>query len=290
MKLLQRLGTVIRHPRIVPAYLQWCAWKSVGREPRPRFRDQPNQTREAAIGEWLSFSEFWTYRDLIPWSEEALLLEALSRPDRQPGLAIDIGANLGIFACRAASLGHRVHAFEPMPDTFARLEKNLLHNGLGDLVRANLIGIGDEEGFAEFERPEKSPGQSRMTLSGGPDVTRVPLTTLDRYLEKESIGFIDFLKIDVEGMETRVLRGGRRAFQEKRIGTALIEVCPWNLRHAGTSPDELFGEIDSLGYGGWRLEEDGTPGEPWQEIDLCKIHLENFVLRPKSSVKGGASV
>jgi FkbM family methyltransferase len=281
MKLFTRLGAVLRHPQILPAYLQWCAWKSVDRVPRPKFRQQPDQCREASIGEWLSFSEFWTYRELIPRSEEALLLQALSRPDHQPGLALDIGANLGIFACRAGSLGHRVHAFEPMPDTFARLEKNILSNGLGDLVRANLIGIGDEDGFAEFERPAKSPGQSRMTLSGGEDVTRVPLTTLDRYLESESIPFVDFLKIDVEGMETRVIRGGRKAFKEKRIGTALIEVCPWNLRHAGTSPKELFREIDSLGYGGWRLEEDGTPGETWQSIDLEQIHLENFVLRPK---------
>ncbi len=288
MKLLTRLGAVVRQPQILPAYLHWCALRSVGRVPRRAFRDQPNQVREAAIGEWFSFSEFWTFHELIPRSEETLLLHALSRPDHQPGLALDIGANLGIFACRVASLGHRVHAFEPMPDTFARLEKNIFANELEDLVRANLIGIGDEEGFAEFERPAKSPGQSRMTLSGGPDVTRVPLTTLDRYMERESIPFVDFLKIDVEGMETRVIRGGRKVFQEKRIGTALIEVCPWNLRHAGTSPKELFLEIDSLGYGGWRVEDDGTPGEPWQSIDLEQIHLENFVLRPNESITASA--
>lgn len=280
MKLLSNLLTVVRQPSILGAYSQWCSCRIAGRVPRARFKHLPG-LRGVAIGEWISFSEFWTYRGLIPDSEERLLLDALTRPDQTPAFALDVGSNLGIFACRIASLGHQVHAFEPMPDTYERLVKNIETNGLADLAHANLLGIGDEEGFAEFERPLNSPGQSRLSTAGGPGVTRVPLTTLDHYLERESIPYVDFLKIDVEGMETRVIRGGRRAFTEKRIGTVLIEVCPWNLHHAGTSPIELFEEIDSVGYGGWRLEEDGTPGEPWQSIDLERIHSENFVLRPK---------
>lgn len=281
MRLLANLKTISRQPGILPAYLQWCAWRSVGRVPRPKFRKETKQGSEASIGEWLSFSEYWTYRELIPRSEERLLLHALTRAKQTSAFALDVGSNLGIFACRVASLGIHVHAFEPMPDTYERLTRNIKTNGLGEFAKANLLGIGDEEGFAEFERPANSPGQSRISTAGGPGVTRVPLTTLDHYLERESIPFVDFLKIDVEGMETRVIRGGRSAFTEKRIGTVLIEVCPWNLRHAGTSPGELFAEIDSVGYGGWRLEENGTPGEPWQSIDLEQIHLENFVLLPK---------
>ncbi len=281
MKLFRNLKTIARQPGLVPAYLQWCAWRSVDHVPRPKFRSQPNQRSEASIGEWFTFSEYWTYRELIPRSEERLLLHALSRPDSLPGFALDVGSNLGIFACRIASLGHQVHAFEPMPDTYERLVKNIESNGLGDFARANLLGIGDAEGFAEFERPVNSPGQSRISTSGGPDVTRVPLTTLDQYVERASIPYVDFLKIDVEGMETRVIRGGRKAFEAKRIGTVLIEISPWNLNHAGTSPLELFEEIDSVGYGAWRLQDNGSPGEPWQSIDLEQIISENFVLLPK---------
>jgi len=281
MKHLANLKTIAKQPGILPAYLQWCAWKSVNRVPRPKFKSQPNQRSDSSIGEWLNFSEFWSYRDLIPSSEEQLLLKALKRPDLKSGFALDVGSNLGIFACRIASLGHQVHAFEPMPDTFKRLVKNIESNGLGDLARANLLGVGDEEGFAEFERPLNSPGQSRICTSGGPGVIRVPLTTLDHYLERESIPYVDFLKIDVEGMESLVIRGGRNVFREKRIGTVLIEICPWNLHHAGSSPAELFEEIDSVGYGAWRLQNDGSLGKRWQSIDLEQIHSENFVMLPK---------
>lgn len=281
MNLISKLRTVARQPGILPAYLKWLAWRSVDRVPRERFRNIPGQSRDSSIGEWISFSEYWTYKGLIPENEEQLLIRSLNRSDKKTATAFDVGSNIGIFSCRIASLGHRVHAFEPMPDTHLRLEKNVAANGLENLVRTNLMGIGEEVGHAEFERPEMSPGQSRLSLSGGPGLTTVPITTLDEYTEKEGVDFIDFLKIDVEGMETRVIRGARRLFGEKRIGSALIEICPWNLHHAGTSPEELFTEIDSLKYQARRLREDGSPGESWTDIDLSTIGLENFVLTPK---------
>ena len=88
MSLLANLKTISRQPGILPAYLQWCAWRSVGRVPRPAFRKQAKQWSEASIGEWLSFSEYWTYRELIPRSEERLLIHALTRADQTPAFAL----------------------------------------------------------------------------------------------------------------------------------------------------------------------------------------------------------
>lgn len=281
MSLASKLRTVVRQPAILPAYLNWLAWRSVDRVPPAKFGRLGGQTHDVSIGEWINFSEYWFYKGLIPENEERLVIRSLTRPDKRPATAFDVGSNIGIFACRIASLGHRVHAFEPMPDTHCRLEKNVASNGLENLVRTNLMGIGEEVGFAEFERPGNSPGLSRLSLTGGPGVTKVPLTTLDTYTEKEGIDHIDFLKIDVEGMETRVIRGARRLFKEKRIGNVLIEICAENLHHAGTSTEELFGEIDSLSYEACRLLDDGTPGESWRNVDLLGIGTENFVISAK---------
>ncbi len=280
MQFLSKVFTALRNPKMAIAFARWISSRIFGGSPRVCFRKIDGQISAASIGGWISFSEYWTYQGLIPDSEEHLLLRSMSRQDGKAGLALDIGSNVGIFATRIASLGHQVHAFEPMPDTFARLEQNVTANDLGDLIRVKLLGVGDQEGFVDFERPRNSPGQSRISTSGGPSVIQVPITTLDRYAEEEGLAFIDFLKIDVEGMETRVIRGGRKMFLEKRVGVALIEICPWNLNHAGTSMTELFAEIESVSYRAYRLLPDGTPGEEPKNIDLSMIVLENFVLLP----------
>tara|TARA_B100001057_G_scaffold417676_1_gene436541 strand:+ start:372 stop:749 length:378 start_codon:yes stop_codon:yes gene_type:complete len=49
-------------------------------------------------------------------------------------------------------------------------------------------------------------------------------TTLDDFCDENSVEFIDFLKIDVQGAEFRVLKGAHRALSEKRIGVVQLEV------------------------------------------------------------------
>lgn len=279
MRFLNKILNVLKHPKIAVAYTRWNASKMFGNSPRIYFRSFGGKDFGASIGGWISFSDYWTYYNLIPANEEKLLLNTLMRSGKD-AVAFDVGSNLGIFTCRIASLGYSVHSFEPIPDTYERFRKNVEFNSLGPFVHLNLNAVGAESGTVRFEMVENSPGQNRIAIAGGNGTIEIPVVCLDDYVEENAILSIDFLKIDVEGMETQVLVGASRLLSEKRIKTILIEICPWNLINAGSSTEELFGAIVRYGYVPRRLIANGEVGEVVTLEEAETFVVENVVLRP----------
>lgn len=118
------------------------------------------------------------------------------------GLCLDIGANIGCISMALASAGKEVIAFEPQPEVYKLLVENfkgVSHN----------CALGSVEGTVEMPKVQYSTKGNFGGLSIGMKSIygsyNVPVRTLDS-LELKGISFI---KIDVEGFETEVLRGGR---------------------------------------------------------------------------------
>ncbi len=116
------------------------------------------------------------------------------------GLCLDIGANFGVMGQALESAGFEVVSFEPQPDVFNILKKNVVgpcHN----------VGLGDVAGT--FSMPKILYGAKAnyggQSIGFRSDLGSIPVSvvTLD------SLGLdVGFMKIDVEGFEERVLRGG----------------------------------------------------------------------------------
>lgn len=118
-----------------------------------------------------------------------------------------------IFDCRAnigmASLyfkwlypGARVHSFEPDPATFQLLKRNIAQNGLD--VQAHESALWDENMELDFHIDPSHPGSLLMSA----DVVRLagrPIKVSARKLSDFIEGPVDFLKMDVEGAEHKVL-------------------------------------------------------------------------------------
>ena len=142
---LQRTARVVanatrlaRSPRMAGLYFKWQATRvALQRSPVHHHRGM------GRIGNFSSFSHFWLWRDGIP-AAEMRLLEVCRRtlPAGRRTTAVDIGAHLGHFALALAASGFdEVHAFEPIPDTYRRLQRNLALNAwLADRVTAHLLG------------------------------------------------------------------------------------------------------------------------------------------------------
>lgn len=171
---------------------------------------------------------------------EAAELEAL-RARIGPGRRIvDVGANTGnhtvYFAGPMAAAS--VVAFEPLPDVAGVLAAAVRRNGLAnvDLTRLG-IGLSDRAGRARVVRSERG-GLGASRLEDDPD-GEIEVARLDACLT----GGTDFLKIDVETMEMRVLAGA-----EKIIGRCrpviFIEIANDNVG--------LF--MDWLGKARYRIE------------------------------------
>ena len=123
----------------------------------------------------------------------------------------DIGSYTGVYALVAAKSNKtsQIKAFEPNPDLFSALEKNLKLNRVGN-VKSEQMALDNESGKAYLylnHDIHTSIGSLVQSSSAGKKIL-VDKTTLDIYCENNSINCIDLMKIDVEGYETNILQGG----------------------------------------------------------------------------------
>ncbi|MFI5361283.1 MAG: FkbM family methyltransferase [Elusimicrobiota bacterium] len=127
-----------------------------------------------------------------------------------PGqVVVDLGANLGVFATRAARRvgpSGRVIAVEPHPDNFARLQRNASRNGLTwlDCVQA---AVGDREGEATLFVHDRGGNHSIVHGSDTGRSVKVRLRTVDEIARERGLTRVDFIKIDIEGAVAAALRG-----------------------------------------------------------------------------------
>jgi len=266
---------------MLAAYGRWVVAKVfAGRPPRLTLPGG------AQIGEWVSFSEYWSFQHIMPEAERMFVERSLAGSPNGKATAFDIGANVGVFTCLMASLGHTVHSFEPIPETFCRLKANVKCNGLLGRARLNCLAVGREQGLATFHIEEFGAATNRMVASGETSANSatstqlVAVTSLDDYCRQQGVERIDFVKLDVEGMEPYVLQGAKRLLQERRIAAILIEICPVNLRAVGLSPTDLFREFQTARYTPHALNEDGRAGAKLTLAEIEAMKLVNVVLLP----------
>ncbi len=160
------------------------------------------------------------WRGLDGWEPMTvgLLLELTS-----PGATvIDVGANTGLFSLLAARRhpGVRVHAIEPAPRVFERLQFNVALNGLPN-VACHQLACGEVCGRVTLYVPagEESPMMASLVPGWSPGRVveeGVACTTLDAFVESAGEGRVDVIKIDAEGSEDAILRGAERTIRVHR--------------------------------------------------------------------------
>ena len=130
--------------------------------------------------------------------------------------AIDVGANVGIssvaIAKKIAKRGE-LHSFEPLPEYFDILKKNISSNGLGN-VEVYKLAVTDQVGSVDFYHKGLSSG---IVFEEGVKRFEVCTTTIDRFLSEEKIGGIDLINMDCEGSELLVLKGAEETLQRNRV-------------------------------------------------------------------------
>ena len=137
-----------------------------------------------------------------------LLKHLLSSPD---SVALDIGANIGnhsIYFALEVGMG-KVISFEAVPETYKILERNIELNRLGDKVEIHCLGVSDGAGKAHVgQRYTGNTGGTELSVGTGD----IKLVTVDGY----NYPRVDFMKIDVEGMEPQVLKGAEQTIRRCR--------------------------------------------------------------------------
>lgn len=157
----------------------------------------------------------------------------------KPGnIAFDIGANVGchcmLMANVVGSYG-KVFAFEPTDWGFKKLKRNYELNSYNNLVIERLALSDEKKIFSNYEFRSQWLVSAKLTSK---EKGQVDFITLDEYVKNISLDNIDFIKIDVDGYEYKIICGGQRVIQKFKP-ILIIEMGDTWLRSVGDTIEKL---------------------------------------------------
>lgn len=208
-----------------------------------------------------------------------------------PGSSVvfDIGAHVGDWANMALKINPelRIHCFEPGKENFAKLAGNVP----ADRALCNPFGLSSSSREMPFYIFRNAPGLNslyrRQGLEDGwgletPEETEtITLDTLDQYCREKDIQEIDFMKVDVEGHELEVFKGGTGLFREGRVRAVQFEYGGCNI-DAKVLLKDLFEYFEGVNYLFFKI----LP-EKLRPVERYDQRLENFKYQNWLLVKRG---
>lgn len=218
------------------------------------------------------------------------LLRPLSAFIATESVVFDVGAHAGQFTKLFAKMvpqGH-VYSFEPGSYALSILRAAVRFHGLGN-VTVLPFGLGDRDAQLRLSVPVKPSGSIGFGLShlnsarSGPTETwagssceeeTVEIRTADGFIREHGVGRLDFIKVDIEGWELRMLTGAAETLR-RFAPSILTEVNDSHLGRAGDSAESLFAYLRSLGYRAFACDRSGAACvelyEPdCEDIFFCK--------------------
>jgi len=213
--------------------------------------------------------------------DESDMIESLMYSKDGKGVFFDIGANVGWYSIMVAKSNRNifVHSFEPIPETYTSLVRNVKLNALPNISMHN-FGLSDKKGeFDFYYYPEGSGNASSANVTGRSDIkiVKCKVETLDEYVSKNNIE-IDFIKCDVEGAELLVFKGGLDAIKSSKPIIFSEILRKWSKKF-DYNPNEIFELFSKMGYlfftvNGRYLERFYRMDESTKETNFFFLHSE----------------
>ena len=200
-------------------------------------------------------ARFYTPNEMTGWRVRTLYEKEPVTVDwlraMPPGAVFaDVGANVGMYSVFAAlARSAQVLAFEPESRNYAVLNENLRLNGLGGQVLAFCAGLSDRGGLERLYLSEASAGASCHSLGEevGFDLKPRPAAFVQGVL---AVRFDDldlprpqYIKIDVDGFEHKVIRGMERTLRDRGVRSLLVELNPALSQHR-----DIRSYLETLGF------------------------------------------
>ena len=175
---------------------------------------------------------------------------------------LDIGGNVGYYSLLAAPLVRndgRVFMFEPVGINMERAKANI---GLSNFSNIQCIkkAVSSQACSIRIRIADNNNlGMSGMAESinyGGED-EEVEGITLDQFVKDNKLDCVDLIKVDVEGAEPLVLKGGQELLG-RCSPIIMMEVCLETLDRLGFCLNDVYGPLTNLGYMAYLINDDLT--------------------------------
>lgn len=173
----------------------------------------------------------------------------------EPGsVLLDVGANVGMYTIFAAKVRQAtVYAFEPESQNYALLNANIQANELSGQITAFCAGLSDHQGLDKLHLSNFSIGSSCHSLGEevgfdlkprrSPFVQGAVSFSIDELVRKNMMPVPDYIKIDVDGFEHKVLLGARETLANPRVKSIIVELNPDIPQHV-----EIVAFLNQLGF------------------------------------------
>jgi len=177
-------------------------------------------------------------------------------PKDVPIVVLDIGAQTGAFSLMAKYLPYSTwYAFEPIHEAAHVLQQNLILNDIHNVI-VHQTAVADFNGTAKLTMPHKEqwglatigPNILRFSPQGTREVACIDL---DTFVALHNIKKVDFIKMDTEGAEFLILRGGYQMLMRDHP-IILMEYYEKNMQQCNVHKDDIHAFLEILGYS-WQL-------------------------------------
>lgn len=174
---------------------------------------------------------------------------------KEDSIVLDIGANIGLHSLSFAQMAPhgRVIAFEPSFPTFELLVMNV--TGKSNISPMNLA-VSDSTGILDFFQASDNAYSSLVDTKRKDiiEVSKVRCTKADDIVEELQLQRVDFIKIDVEGLEFNVLRGAEKII-EKYHPIIFCEI--YQGKASNLEPDETVRYLVDKKYNAFVMRDGG---------------------------------
>eukprot|EP01124_Arcella_intermedia_P014971 TRINITY_DN2150_c0_g1_i2.p1 TRINITY_DN2150_c0_g1~~TRINITY_DN2150_c0_g1_i2.p1 ORF type:complete len:359 (-),score=50.95 TRINITY_DN2150_c0_g1_i2:29-1105(-) len=223
---------------------------------------------------WPAEEDVYVSRQILEggvWEEHLMFFMVNYLMHKPTGIVIDAGANIGQYSLVAAILGHRVIAFEPIPQHVEMMKKTFALNGISNRIHIYQNALADYSSKTHINFHKNNKGGStieRIDTQGDETLSdtrfipgfriEIELIRLDEVRVLVNLLYpnlrIVFWKADIEGYEPRMFRGSSEIFDQFKPDVVMFEVLGKSFERTKCNLPNLLNGMLKLGYNMRTLE------------------------------------
>ncbi len=216
---------------------------------------------------------------LFPKDYEKENFKYIRRHIKQGDTILDIGAHIGLTAAifgKIVKQEGKVFSFEPTPSSFATLKETIRINGLQNIVTPVNMPVTEKSGKVKFfvSNTDVDVANSLVEWEEGKTLNTIELnaTSIDDFMEAQKIKRVDFIKIDAEGAELSVLKGGQKTFLRFKP-LIILALHPVAINANGDSLLSIYEFVKKLGFKIYFENRELSSDEFCKKQMLFDVHL-----------------
>ena len=199
--------------------------------------------------------------------------EIVKKYVRKGDIVIDIGAHVGYYTLLMAQLvgkNGKVYSFEPDPVNFQLLKKSVEINGFENvvLIQKAVSNITDKVKLFLGDDDSAINRIYDAKLGDAKESIDVESITIDEYF-KENDELINFIKIDSEGSEVKIINGMKQFLSRNQELVMMTEFFPFLIKKSGDEPNQYLKSLEKSGFSLYNILD--------KNEKTNKINSENFL-------------